>query len=198
MCVVLEFAGEFAIKKAVTVINKEIRASNDLLPRAKIVLTKFFDTLVNIIPFIQTVHRGLFYLNGNKYQLSKRMTGINYVLVRYWLKQDHSVFGYKVLGAITLLQAFISISLYVRTHFTKSVTSQLTENVNKGPGIKSRSGKICVLCMDVRTNVSVIRCGHLFCYDCILNWLKTKNECPVCRDPAKPSNVVFLRNYQGV
>lgn len=198
MCVTLEFAGELAVKKVVTVIKKEVQASNDLLPRAKIVLTKLLDTLVDIIPFIQTVHRGLFYLYGNKYQLSKRLTGINYVLVRYWLKQDHSVFGYKFLGVITLLQALMSVSMYIRTRFAKSQITQVAEKGNNGPGIQSRSGKTCVLCMDVRTNVSAIRCGHLFCYDCILDWLKTKNECPVCRDPAKPSNVVFLLNYQGV
>lgn len=197
LCVTLEFAGESAIKKASSVIKKEIRTNNELLPRAKIVLNQFLDTLIDFIPFIQAVHRGLFYFYGNKYQLSKRMTGINYVLVRYWLKQDHSVFGYKILGAITLLQAFISITIYLRQKFTKVKTKQKVYE-KLGPGIKSKSGKICVLCMDVRSDASVIRCGHVFCYDCILNWLKTKNECPVCRDPAKPSNVVFLRNYQGV
>lgn len=215
----MEYAGEAAVKKAVTVIKKEVRDSNDILPRAKIVIAKFLDTLVDFIPFIQTVHRGLFYLYGNKYQLSKRLTGINYVrsdyifktfhfntkakpqvLVRYWLKQDHSVLGYKILGVITLLQAFISVTLYLRrTHFAKTQSKQQTDQVSRDfGGIQSRSGKICVLCMDVRTNVSAIRCGHMFCYYCILDWLKTKNECPVCRDPAKPSNVVFLSNYQGV
>lgn len=198
MCVTLEFAGEMAVKRAVVAIQKEVQRNNDLLPRAKVVINKFLDTLVDFIPFIQTVHRGLFYLYGNKYQLSKRLTGINYVLVRYWLKQDHSVFGYKLLGVITLLQAFISVTLYLRTRFAKAPSRQRSDTITRGSGIQSRSGKICVLCMDVRTNVSAIRCGHMFCYYCILDWLKTKNECPVCRDPAKPSNVVFLVNYQGV
>ncbi|XP_063703739.1 peroxisome biogenesis factor 10 [Culicoides brevitarsis] len=197
LCVTLEYAGELAVKKVITVIKKDVQSSTSLLPRAKILLTQFLETLIDVIPFVQMLHRGFFYLYGNKYQLSKRITGINYVLVRYWLKKDHSVLGYKLLGAITLLQAVITAGFYVKKRF-RTQKNEILQQKNDFSGIKSESGKTCVLCMDVRTNVSAIRCGHLFCYDCIVDWLKTKNECPVCRDPAKPSNVIFLRNYQGI
>uniref|UniRef100_A0A336MIV3 RING-type E3 ubiquitin transferase n=1 Tax=Culicoides sonorensis TaxID=179676 RepID=A0A336MIV3_CULSO len=201
ICYVLEFAGESALRRAISVIKVNVQKNNDLLPNAKRVIIRFFETLLDFIPFIQSIHRGLFYLNGNKYHISKRFTGINYVLVRYWLKQDHSVYGYKILGIITLIQAFMSITFYLKRQFEKN--QENTRNCNLVDSqnttdevIRSGSGKICVLCMDVRTNASAIRCGHIFCYDCIMDWIETKNECPICREPTKPSNVMFLMNYE--
>lgn len=122
------------------------------------------------------------------------------VLVRYWLKQDHSVTGYRFLGAITLLQAFISLLIYIRKQFlsTKENTKTLYSRSKSTIGKPSTSSEICILCMDNRKDVSAIPCGHIFCWECILEWLTTKNECPICREPSKPSNVVYLFNYQGV
>jgi hypothetical protein len=34
-----------------------------------------------------------------------------------------------------------------------------------------------------------------FCRHCILEQLKFKNECPICREPLTSSSVIFLQNY---
>ena len=40
----------------------------------------------------------------------------------------------------------------------------------------------CVICMtDEINNVVKIECDHMYHKDCIKNWLKNNNTCPICR-----------------
>lgn len=38
----------------------------------------------------------------------------------------------------------------------------------------------CPICLDVIKNAFVTKCGHSFCYNCIVEQLKIKKQCPVC------------------
>lgn len=40
----------------------------------------------------------------------------------------------------------------------------------------------CVICMEEYTNKTrkKLRCGHIFCADCINEWYKRKQTCPLC------------------
>lgn len=40
--------------------------------------------------------------------------------------------------------------------------------------------KKCNICFERKVN-SISHCNHLFCLECILNWLEKKHECPYCR-----------------
>lgn len=52
----------------------------------------------------------------------------------------------------------------------------------------------CTLCMDTRTpergTSCVTECGHLFDWHCIMNWLKEKRECPLCRQEVSSNRVI--------
>lgn len=41
----------------------------------------------------------------------------------------------------------------------------------------------CNICLELAKNVVVTRCGHLYCWKCLYNWMNTKagNFCPVCK-----------------
>lgn len=43
----------------------------------------------------------------------------------------------------------------------------------------------CVICLDLISpnNKCLTSCFHEFCYDCISEWLKYKNQCPLCKRP---------------
>ena len=44
----------------------------------------------------------------------------------------------------------------------------------------------CPICYNNINNISTLSCGHTYCEDCILNWVKKdKNTCPNCRDEIK-------------
>ncbi|KAJ1518047.1 peroxisome biogenesis factor 10 [Coelomomyces lativittatus] len=50
----------------------------------------------------------------------------------------------------------------------------------------------CTLCIQVRRNSTLLPCGHVFCWDCSCEWLKTKPECPLCRFPCNPRELLVI------
>lgn len=54
---------------------------------------------------------------------------------------------------------------------------------------------LCRICYDDIKNKSSTKCGHVFCWSCIIQTLEMSNECPVCRAACHPREVVQLRNY---
>lgn len=39
-----------------------------------------------------------------------------------------------------------------------------------------------------------LNCGHAFHFDCILQWFKTSDECPVCRKNCSKDSIIIFRN----
>ena len=51
----------------------------------------------------------------------------------------------------------------------------------------------CHICCDVLTKpVMEPNCHNLFCGNCLLQWLKCKNSCPLCRIKVEPSKLVYI------
>lgn len=202
VAILLEFCGEDMVNKLVRTVERDVRNDDNLLPNAKNGILVVCNAVRQSVPYVKAVHRSVFYLQGNKLQVSKRLTGINYVLVRYWLNVNHSVYGYKVLGVISLIQlilaAITNIRITLRRNQYKEKVSDKRQSVSRTRArtTKAISDKKCVLCLEIRENTSATLCGHLFCWQCILDWLDQKEECPVCREVIKKSSVVFLQNFQ--
>lgn len=79
--ILLEFGGEFLVLKLLKIYEKRIHESEELVPEAKEFLLKLILTIEKALPYLKALHRGFFYLNSGHYQLSKRMTSINYVSI---------------------------------------------------------------------------------------------------------------------
>lgn len=202
--IVMEYAGEQLLVKLIKNVEHEIERNDEIRAEAKIQLRRCCGFLLHVIPYIQAMHRTWFYLNGGKYQISRRLTGINYVLIRHWLNIKHSVYGYKVLGVISSMQLLLVFAAFLKeTMRTKQVTQTTIEQVNR---LKDRhtsnaqqhieTQPKCILCLEQRHDTCATICGHLFCWSCIMDWLDQKEECPVCRVPMKKSTVVYLMNFQ--
>lgn len=54
------------------------------------------------------------------------------------------------------------------------------EDPSQLPFIPSVS-RNCILCLNEMMDPSCPPCGHLFCWACIMNWCKEREECPLCR-----------------
>ena len=42
---------------------------------------------------------------------------------------------------------------------------------------------ICVICRDALQNPKKLKCGHVFCTNCVETALTYDNRCPVCKEP---------------
>lgn len=51
----------------------------------------------------------------------------------------------------------------------------------------------CTLCLEYMKDPSVTTCGHVFCWNCIRDWVREKPECPLCRQEARPEKILPLR-----
>lgn len=204
--IIMEYAGEQMLVKLIRNVQYEIERNTEIRPEAKILLGRCCTFLQNAIPYIQVMHRTWFYIYGGKYQISRRLTGINYVLIRHWLNIKHSVYGYKVLGVISLLQLMLVGAAFVKEVIrSKQVTKDTMQKVDRlrdrfqstsqQKPSNSEAKPKCILCLEPRHDTCSTLCGHLFCWPCIMDWLDQKEECPVCREPTKKSNIILLVNF---
>lgn len=101
------------------------------------------------------------------------------------------MYGFQILAVITLLHLSISLMHSLSTWYSTGHT--LTDSDTSIT--TSKYAGTCSLCLELRTYSSLTPCGHLFCWFCILKWLQTSSQCPVCRDIVESSRIVPLQNY---
>ena len=51
----------------------------------------------------------------------------------------------------------------------------------------------CAICLSPHVGKSRLNCGHVFCYQCLVEWCRVKLECPTCRQPF----VNFVHQTEG-
>lgn len=51
----------------------------------------------------------------------------------------------------------------------------------------------CMLCLSPMVDPSAANCGHMFCWECIVDWVREHPECPLCRQLCLEQNLLPLR-----
>ncbi|XP_065186639.1 peroxisome assembly protein 10-A-like [Sycon ciliatum] len=164
-------------------------------------------------PAVEWLHRShqvLFFLNGAFYHLSKRLAGVNYIAVPRGVTPQHSAVqgwakAYRLMGYIMAAQLFISAASWLRS---VSAHSHSATSLSQTPGTQppfsdsstesstaTPSAIQCSLCLSPCQHTTATVCGHLFCWACVVQACSTQPECPLCREPCQPSQLIYLRDF---
>ena len=76
----------------------------------------------------------------------------------------------------------------------KSPPQLVPQKITRATDVVSTT-KDCTLCLDKLTNPAATGCGHVFCWDCIINYCGEATfpqvpSCPLCRREVKPQHIV--------
>lgn len=144
----------------------------------------------SIVRLLQTLNRAsLLYTGSGAFQsISHRLLQLRAI---HYPRQNPTAMDpllsmfYKFIAGITLVTPLLSI------------TASTTANDDTQTFQINSKHKSCPLCMELTTNPTSTSCGHVFCWNCILQWLHILNNssCPLCRQSISPSSLILLVNY---
>ncbi|XP_050305686.1 peroxisome biogenesis factor 10-like [Anthonomus grandis grandis] len=185
----LYIGGEPLLDRALSYTEVKIRRSPSLTQDAKELFIKCITKAKDEKWMLKRIHYSLFYINGKYYNVSNRLTGIRYVLLREWM-QDYSFSGsFKLLGQLTL---FYILFIIVQVNLFQDIYSSKKQSLSQS---SSPSNKFCMLCADNIRNPTATPCGHVFCWDCLFDSLNYQKACAICREEVTINRIIFLQNY---
>lgn len=183
LAAVLECFGEQAFLRILERLQTSINhPHSELTPAAVTFLNNFLSKLRALVPLLILAHRGLFYIFGRYYSLGKRLAGVDYAKIYGRRPTDGISWGLRLLGVATLAQFLLR--LFQKDRLEDS--SEMKE-------IESSTSAKCQLCLE-KIPTTATPCGHLFCWICLAEWLRTRPRCPLCREHVLPSRIVHLMN----
>lgn len=149
----------------------------------------------------------IYYKSGRGHNFRRQgqiLTLVEYVLLfyrallpapvwyRFFLNKDYGSLFSSLTTGLYLTFKFITIAEKVQSLFAalralsrKEVhygSYATTEQVNA-------AGDLCAICQE-RMHVPVLlQCKHIFCEDCVSEWLERERTCPLCRALVKPADL---------
>ncbi len=121
--------------------------------------------------------------------------------------QQHSSRNWQMSVIIALIMAVRGLEWYMNNDFSADqLTNKLHNNksqlippypkplpVNKREGIIPPNDKsLCPLCLEKRSNPCAINSGYVFCYQCILPYLRKWHRCPITLLPCQEGDLIKL------
>ena len=158
------------------------------------------------LSLVQRAQLGRFYMSGEFLSIPFRLMGIRFANTKEAETKRPAyyplgVFVFIGLAIEVLPKVYEAAVMLLRTWgvvWTKPEEDGEEDAGRKGAVATNAGGKRvagpeefkCGICLaEPIDDPAVPKCGHAFCYDCILALVHTKPECPVCRQEARPKDI---------
>jgi len=144
------------------------------------------------LTYLDQLNTMCFFYYGRFLTLSHRLMNIRFVQKRKPVSADT---GYVLLGHFLLIRFILVLIQYKMKNESERIqrSRQLSEDDSKS----SNCFGDCRLCLAPMQYPSVTSCGHVFCWQCIMEWTTKKSECPICRAKTKPQQIIPCARYQS-
>lgn len=145
------------------------------------------------------LHRALFYLRGRYAEPLRRALSLRYVYYPRRIPAARQFdLLYAALGTVGLLvggwQAYRQLLEPLLHKHLEAADANVSRVMSDNARQEALMGADlqCPLCLEARRECTVAPCGHLFCWDCLLMWLKQRSECPLCRTFCMPAHLFCI------
>eukprot|EP00088_Acartia_fossae_P039364 TRINITY_DN40976_c0_g1_i3.p1 TRINITY_DN40976_c0_g1~~TRINITY_DN40976_c0_g1_i3.p1 ORF type:complete len:278 (-),score=-4.38 TRINITY_DN40976_c0_g1_i3:116-949(-) len=169
----------------------------DRLQTSKPENTSQIETLKKLVEFVESIHTCIFYYQGLFFEISKRLSGIEYVKPG---KQESNKRAFRILGYVASINLFLNIAIQIYTFYarTRSKASLKSESGSskllKNLAHPSLTCAVCLEAVGSRGCAAATFCGHVGCWTCLLETATISAECPMCRARIVPNQIIPLQN----
>ncbi|XP_057323301.1 peroxisome assembly protein 10-B [Microplitis mediator] len=184
LCLLMEIFGERELIKIVDKFKNSVSASTEI--NYKDDLLNILNILRRFIPVAVVLQKCLFYLVNFRFSISQQITGIDYAKISGMSPTNDVNLGLKLLGLISLVQCALQIR-------QSSISDDQDDELQAGSDSTNESSVKCQLCFSTKPS-AVTPCGHLFCWNCLAEWVRVQSQCPSCREHVTSSRIVPLHN----
>eukprot|EP00656_Telonema_subtile_P020704 TRINITY_DN2177_c0_g1_i1.p1 TRINITY_DN2177_c0_g1~~TRINITY_DN2177_c0_g1_i1.p1 ORF type:complete len:295 (-),score=63.22 TRINITY_DN2177_c0_g1_i1:208-1092(-) len=154
-----------------------------------------------LLQFWLKAHLAVFYFTGTFYEPGKRFAQIRFVHTR---KSSPEQMPFKMLGVLIAIQltgtalgtAADTVSAFVAWCRSSSLKAKAGGLGDTGEVVEEEpSTKSCTMCLEGMNQPTATSCGHVFCWECISDWVVEKPECPLCRQVIAPNRFLRVHHY---